>query len=273
MMKVKTDKNEIRKGKFQRNEKLPSARSLAEIRENAGMNKNVVRQTQTGISSSTLKMIAMLSMLTDHVAYVLLGPFLTVEGIYPVYQFLRGVIGRLAFPVYCFLLVEGFERTKNKGKYAGRLFVFALLSEIPFDLAFYGHPFEGKGQNVFFTLLLGLFTMWGISLLEERGRNVRLLWIMKVMPVLAACMIAGLIGCDYGAKGIFAIVLLYVFRKNKIQQIVAGCVAFWWEYTAALAFIPVAFYRGKKGLNIKYFFYAFYPLHLLALYGIQKLLI
>lgn len=237
------------------------------------MDTGVTNQMQRGISSSTLKIIAIVSMLTDHATYVLLGPFLGMEGIYPVYNFLRGVIGRWAFPIYCFLLVEGFERTRSRGKYAARLFLLALLSEIPFDLAFYGNIFYPSKQNVFFTLLLGILVMWGIYFLEERIKNVWALWGTKVVLFLAVCSAAEFIGCDYGAKGIVAIVLLYVFRKNKIQQIMAGCIAFVWEYMALFAFIPIAFYKGKKGYNMKWFFYAFYPVHLLVLYAILQVIV
>lgn len=236
------------------------------------MDVNIPKQAQGGISSSTLKLIAIISMLTDHTAYVLLGSFLATEGIYDIYQFMRGVIGRWAFPIYCFLLVEGFERTRNRAKYAGRLFLFALLSEIPFDLAFYGDTFRWDAQNVFFTLLLGFMVMWGMYLSEQQIKNGWILWGTKIFLLLAACAVAEAISCDYGAKGIVAIVLLYVFRMNKTQQIMAGCIAFLWEYMALFAFIPIAFYKGKKGWNIKYVYYVFYPVHLLVLYGILQMI-
>ena len=140
-------------------------------------------QKVRGINGSALKVIAMVSMVFDHGAAVLLGLLLIKNGIYDVgnlspdymrellalgspgylyiaYQIMRRVVGRIAFPIYCFLLVEGFQRTKNRKKYMLRLFLFALISEIPFDLAFHGTLFEWDYNNVFFTLLIAFVMMY-----------------------------------------------------------------------------------------------------------------
>ncbi len=142
-----------------------------------------------GISSSSLKIIAVISMLTDHFAAGVLGRYLTASGLYGLdvtdtdgvmlwmgqghnmqllmaYQIMR-MIGRIAFPIYCFLLVEGFEHTKNRIKYAQRLLLFAAASEIPFDLLFKGKILEFGYQNVFFTLFFGLAVMMGLSWVQE----------------------------------------------------------------------------------------------------------
>ena len=238
------------------------------------MDINVPIQQKRGISGSTLKIIAVISMLIDHIAAAVLVYYIFQdESYYAAYEFMRGVIGRLAFPIYCFLLVEGFERTRSKQKYGARLFVFALISEIPFNLAFYGSAFYSGGQNVFFTLLIGLLVMCGMDLMDKKVKNIWVCSGSKLLVTVAFCWFAEFICCDYGAKGVIAITLLYLFRKNRIEQIVAGCISFLWEPTALLAFIPIAFYSGKKGLNIKYFFYAFYPVHLLLLYGILQVIL
>ena len=147
-------------------------------------------QKYSRINGSTLKLIALISMLTDHTAAVIF-PYLMIKyevytidfsmdyasmalsqglagWLYILYQIMRRGIGRLAFPIYCFLLVEGFERTHSRAKYAFRLFLFALISEVPFDLAFHGYRVYLYYQNVFFTLLLGLLMMWAMKELEER---------------------------------------------------------------------------------------------------------
>ena len=222
-----------------------------------------------GISSSTLKIIAMISMLIDHIAYILIAPAVRVNGpdssIYTLYCAMRGV-GRIAFPIYCFLLTEGFFRTHDRKKYAFRLLLFALISEIPYDLAFY-HSIRYSGHsNVFFTLLLGVVMMSLMEKAQNHFRDYRIV-IMIYLAAIAACGIcAEWIHCEYGIKGIIAIALLYLFRMSKEEQMIAGCVAFCWEPAALFAFPFIALYNGERGSNLKYFFYAFYPVHILFLH-------
>lgn len=252
-------------------------------------------QKKLRISGSTLKLIALISMLMDHTAAVVF-PCLMIKHevycidfsveyasmalsqggagwLYILYQVMRRGIGRLAFPVYCFLLVEGFERTRSRARYACRLFLFALISEVPFDLAFHARSVFVYYQNVFFTLLLGFLMMWAMKALEERALMPLLRWAGTGFAFLAAAFAAEAIYCDYGANGITAIALLYLFRKNKWRQIFAGIIAFLWEITAPLAFLFIGLYDGKRGLRLKYVFYLFYPLHLLILYYISTLLL
>lgn len=238
------------------------------------------QETGKGLSGSTLKLIAMVIMLIDHVGATVLYRMMLERGVahgipgkvladelYSVYRVFRDV-GRLAFPVYCFLLVVGFEKTGSKAKYALRLMVFAIVSEIPFDLAFKNQFLEFSYQNIFFTLLIGLLGM----LVADQAERIKGFGMCSFLAgVSAACVcavIAELLKTDYGAKGVIAIMVLYLFRRNKWEQTIAGCVAFLWETTAPLAFFPIWFYNGKRGLKLKYVFYIFYPLHLLILYGI-----
>lgn len=224
-----------------------------------------------GVSGSTLKLIAVVTMLIDHVAAAVLARLIiTGQGTQTLYQIYLGMrdIGRIAFPIYCFLLVEGFEHTRNRKKYALRLFLFALVSEVPFDLAFSGTLLEFGYQNVFFTLLVGLLTIMAFDAVYTKSE-----WHQAVRVVLLVVIAAGgmclayLMQTDYDAMGVMVILVLYLTRKIRGLQILAGCLAFcWWELPAIVAFIPIAFYNGKRGLKIKYLFYAFYPLHLLILY-------
>lgn len=253
--------------------------------------QNVDEQTdkrKKGISGSTLKWIALITMLIDHIGAAVLGRMVlisngaTIEnpevmafapgGMIAVYMVMR-LIGRIAFPIYCFLIVEGFMRTHNKWKYAMRLGVFALISEIPFDLAFSSKILEFSYQNVFFTLVCGLLAMIVADLIERSVRisknhfvNKAVYWILALTAVAAFAVLAEVMNTDYGAIGVGCIMILYFFRKNKIAQIAAGCVAFCWELTASLAFLPIAFYNGERGMKLKYVFYVFYPLHLFVLY-------
>ena len=246
-------------------------------------------EKRAGISGSTLKIIAVVCMLVDHTAAILLGQILVNNGIYSVanfsleyiqgliqvssigwvyaaYQIMRRIVGRLAFPVYCFLLIEGFEKTRSRLKYAGRLFLFALISEVPFDLAFHSELFYSTYQNVFFTLFIGFMMIWIMEKIEKRCQKQLPKLIGWAAVFLVAAALMEVLYCDYGANGAIAIALLYLFRKRKLDQIIAGCVAFLWEITAPFAFIFIAFYNGKRGIKLKYFFYIFYPAHLLVLY-------
>lgn len=242
-----------------------------------------------GISGSTLKMIAIITMLLDHTGAVVLGRLLMVSGIasldttdmaatmlwvkdnavlYAVYMLLR-YIGRIAFPIFCFLLVQGFVHTSNKRKYALRLGLFALISEIPFDLALSSVALEFQHQNVFFTLFIGLVTMMVYETVEKKEDWSEIFKVICwIVTVLAGMGAAKFLRTDYDAIGVFCIMMLYIFRQKKSTQIIVGCVSFLWELTAPLAFIPIAFYNGKRGWKMKYFFYVFYPVHLLILYGI-----
>ncbi len=242
---------------------------------------------QKGVSGSTLKLIAVISMLIDHFAAGVLGRYLSLSGInqldsantsavsmwmeqngslFYAYSIMRN-IGRLAFPIYCFLLVEGFEHTKDRRKYAGRLLLFAAISEIPFDLLFNGSFLEFGYQNVFFTLFLGLLSMIGLNYMDQQENLAPFLKSLFRFGIIAICMLtAQLLFTDYAAIGVLCVTVLYLFRKTKPYQIIAGCIAFFWELTALLAFIPIWFYNGSRGWNLKYFFYLFYPLHLLLLY-------
>ncbi len=238
--------------------------------------EQTIGRRRLGLSGSTLKIIAMVTMLIDHIgAVVLLRYILRMQSGVPdieqfnqlvtLYRVLRG-IGRIAFPIYCFLLVEGFQRTHDLKRYILRLGVFALIAEVPFDLALTSRALALSHQSVMLTLLIGVFTMWGVSLLERHIRN-RILLILGAAAVIAAgAGAAELMNTDYGYLGIMCIMVLYALRRVRWIQILGGCLAFSWEIWAPIAFFPIAFYNGRRGLRLKYVFYLFYPLHLLILY-------
>lgn len=233
---------------------------------------------QRGISGSTLKLIAMLSMFIDHVGAVLVERILLKKyplfgGLFPRSDALTVLdnvlrnIGRIAFPIFCFLLVEGFLHTKNAAKYALRLFLFALISEIPFNLAIAGRVFFKNYQNVYFTLLIGLLVMLLYRVIEEKitfSLSLRLL--LYGVALFGGIKLAQLLMTDYDGLGVLCIMVLYICRKNRTNQLLMGSLIFMWEVPAPLAFLPISWYNGKRGLKMKYFFYAFYPLHLLLLY-------
>ncbi len=257
------------------------------LSQEVNMQKDVPARAKRGISGSTLKIIAVVSMVIDHTAAGILGRFLYSSGLgsldagnlsqvqewlagnaqlFTIYNVMR-MIGRIAFPIYCFLLVEGFEHTRDRMKYAARLLLFAAVSELPFDLLFKGSILEFSYQNVFFTLFFGVVVMMGIQAIGERFYGKPVVSAVLTWIVIAAGMAAAqFANTDYAAIGVFCIVVIYLCRKKKVWQIIAGCIVFSWEITAPLAFVPIGFYNGRRGWKLKYFFYLVYPVHLLILY-------
>ena len=242
-----------------------------------------------GISGSTVKLIAMVCMFLDHLAAIMIEQ--------PLYQnalisansqseldhflashntlvmagsFLRSV-GRIAFPLFAFLLVEGFLHTRSKLKYCRNLFIMALLAEIPFDLAFSNSAWNFTNQNTLFTLTLGLLTIWALSQMEQACHSSWLTLFYTLLVTAAGCGAAYLLHTDYTLYGILAIVLFYLFRTQRTTAAILACGALSMlgpeQWFCFLALIPILKYNGSRGLRLKYTFYLFYPLHLLVLYG------
>jgi len=231
-----------------------------------------------GLSGSTLKWIAIVTMFIDHVAAALLVRILWgygySEGLHGIYDIMRA-IGRVAFPIFCFLLVEGFLHTRNVYKYIGRMAVFVLLAEIPFDLAFSARVVAWNDQSVMLTLLIGLLTMWGCSLIEKNWQeNYIVQWIGFAVCLAVGMRLAYWCQTDYAHYGVFSIMAMYFFRKERKLQVLAGALSFLWEeeLLAILAFLFIYLYNGQRGMKMKYFFYAFYPLHLLLIYLVAMIM-
>ena len=237
------------------------------------------RKARQGISGSSLKLVAVATMFIDHFAAAVLLRLMISgrgRGLYETYYIMRG-IGRIAFPIYCFMLIEGLEHTRNKWKYAMRLGIFALVSEVPFDLAFHSRLLEFTYQNVYFTLFFGLIMLICMQKAENRvwvQENAFADHVVKAGFTGALLLLGGaaayFVRTDYGWRGILCIWLLYLLRGNRWMQLAAVYAAFGvllGEWVAVPAFLLLAFYKGKKGFSAKYFFYGFYPVHLLFLYA------
>ena len=194
-----------------------------------------------------LKLLAMLAMTADHIGAVF----------FPEIPLLRW-IGRLAMPVLCFFIGEGLRHTRSPRRYLLRLTGFALLSELPFDLAFYG-GIEWGHQNVYFTLALGLLALWAI---QSRGMEG---WLLALTAALAA----ELLGCDYGMYGVLLILLLDRFHRARSEQLAAAALlnlAFFGLQTLSLIALPLLWlYNGKRGRDDRRLFYLYYPAHLCVL--------
>ena len=222
-----------------------------------------------GIPQEWLKLIACAAMLLDHTAAVLVYNR-------ELYILMRG-IGRIAFPIFCFLLVEGAHYTKSPGKYALRLLVGAVLSEIPFDLALFG-GITWAYQSVMVTLLLGFTALWT----ARRSENI----LVRILISLPFILLGDLLRTDYGSYGVLLIVLLGFFRDlpmGKAMQCVSVCLVcalipsvnirlglfeISLELIGCLSVFPILLYFGHKQTKSKWIqwaFYLFYPAHLALL--------
>ena len=232
------------------------------------------------INSNCLKIIAMILMLLDHLWATIV----------PGNQWMT-LVGRMAFPIFAFLLVEGFMHTSDYKKYLKRLFIFALISEIPFNLIYTGSWFFPFHQNVLFTLILGLLC---INEIDKFKKDKKVKGRIKNIFKILLFLLFGLIGfVDYGITGILTIIVFYLFRGFKfawIGQLISLILLYWVFFKGQvfivgnieitlqsfgiLSLIPIWLYNGKRGKKSKvlqYGFYAFYPLHMLCLYLIYYL--
>ena len=224
------------------------------------------------LSGSALKLIAVVTMLIDHIGLHLLKNDKTVLFTFFGQDVLRytamRLIGRLAFPIYAFLLVEGFLHTSDRRRYGARLFVFALLSELPWNLV-HGALWLPKSQNVMFTLLLGFLAMCALERMERHpAEKTRL-----TCALLGLLLVSVLLKADYGCSGFGFIIMLYLCRRRPLYQAVLGSCFLSSRWQAGLAFIPISLYSGKRGLIrgrfVSLLFYTFYPVHMLVLYFIK----
>lgn len=231
------------------------------------MNPSVNISRYQRLDGTVLKLIACLSMFIDHLGAVCFSGMMGFR-----------IIGRLAFPIYCFLLVEGAVHTRNMKKYILRMGIFALISEVPFDLAFYHRLVYMGHQNVFFTLGLGLLAIWFLEHPIEQLDIPDVLY--KLLVIIAAGLIAEFFNTDYGFTGIAVICIFYYLRgqpqlKYPIAVILLAAMG-GVEVYAVLALIPILLYNGQRGRQTKvmqYGFYIFYPTHLLLIAALYHLFI
>jgi len=217
------------------------------------------------MSRSQLKILAIITMLIDHIGAIF----------FPHIALLR-MIGRISFPLFCYFISEGLIYTSNVKGYLERLFVFALISEVPYDLAFHGTIYYPGKQNVFFTLCLGLIAISFLhTYLTEKP-------IAAIVLAGVSVLFAELLHTDYGWFGVVLIIIFYCFKNYRTKGIITfalfntgfSLLTGSLQLYAIASGIPLLLYNGKKGkMNGKYLFYAFYPVHLLLLYFVYKVVI
>ena len=216
-----------------------------------------------------LKLIAACTMFIDHMGYTL----------FPGVMWLR-CIGRVAFPIFCFLITEGYVHTHDRKKYALRLLVFAVLSEIPFNLMTGRAVWNPYDQNVLWTLLLGAAVCWIMDgVLKRRTAPA---FVLTGAAMVAAFWLLEVFCTDYGGWGMLLVAMFYGVRRAPYGQAakmaaqavglaffcfgVMGGVSI--ELWALAALVPIWLYNGQRGFShkaVQYGFYAFYPLHILIL--------
>ena len=224
------------------------------------------------LSGSALKTIALISMLIDHIGLFILNFILAANR--PLFTFFSNsvslfdlfrLVGRVAFPLYCFLLVEGYVHTKDKKKYGRDLFLFALISEIPYNLVF-ASKLTYQRQNVFLTLFLGFLCMYFYELFNQQK-------IKQILSIFVLFVVARFSKIEYGILGVAFILFLYVVKDKRNAQYLLGPLFFENSIKIYFALLPILFYNGKRGFiknkYLKYLYYAFYPLHLLVIYYIK----
>jgi len=225
------------------------------------------------MSSFILKIVAMFTMACDHISYVIFGRFSMLN-----------YIGRIAFPIFAFQISEGYIHTSNLKKYLFRLLIFALISQIPFSL-FTSLYFSKFSLNVFFTLFLGLLSITifdKLKNLEYKSKLLHYLYIfIGICIFVFFCFLSNILNCDYGYYGVSIIFSFYLFKNHKILMNISFALLTILHYLKNLLYIPyfriylliiiftclslifIDLYNNKKGKDIKYFLYLFYPIHLL----------
>ena len=224
-------------------------------------------------SGAQLKYIAFLSMLIDHVNKALMYALLTENGFLRYVSDVFDILGRVAFPIFMFFLVEGFFKTGNRFKYLLNLIVFGIISEIPFDLFQSAVLFQPNSNNVMFTLALALVMIWVIDELKVPKSYIipPVLWFpVSIIIVITVCLLSMIWGLDYEYHGILIAYFFYIFRNNPILSIVGGYLSIIKTPWALLGFGLTLTYNGKRGKQNKILNYLFYPVHLLIL-GLLRL--
>ncbi|MCI6997714.1 MAG: conjugal transfer protein TraX [Eubacterium sp.] len=212
-------------------------------------------------------------MLIDHVNKALIYPNLVSnDGILTTVSNIFDIIGRIAFPLFCFLLVEGFFKTRCRKKYLLNLLIFGVISEVPFDMFTTASFFNMNWNNVMFTLAFVLITIWIIDILKERMQKLpKTLWYFaSFIIVIIMCIAAMYLSLDYDHHAILIGYFFYLFHDVPLLAIPFGYASMYTQPWALLGFGLTLTYNGKCGKQNKMLNYWFYPAHLLIL-GILRL--
>lgn len=238
------------------------------------MSNSFIPQKYKVLSGSALKVIATLAMFIDHTAHVLMQknpvPLFQFFDVQISAYFIMRAIGRIAFPIFVFLLVEGFLHTRSRKQYAMRLLIFAAISEIPWNLEHTGKIFMPTSQSVFVSLFFALLGLCALDHLLHGEEDQRPKWAAALVGIFVALT---LVRCDYGARALALAMAVYLLREQPVVQAVLGSSILGDPLFVSVAFIPINMYNGKRGFIhgrvLQLLFYAIYPAHMLLLYYIK----
>ena len=219
------------------------------------------------LDATALKMLAMVSMVLDHVG----------DNFFPGQLWMRA-LGRIAMPIFAFCVAEGFIHTRDRLRYLRRMGVFALVSEIPFDLVTAGKALAFSHQNIMFTFFWAILALICFEKIRAGGSSAGRTALGAA--VLAAAALASLpLGLDYNLLAVGMIFLFYLLREKSHPLRVSAAMAYhallrnvgiYWF--GLLGFVPIFLYNGRRGRGLKWLFYVFYPGHLLAIFLLKRLL-
>ncbi len=221
------------------------------------------------LDGTMLKIIAMISMVLDHVGDVF----------FPDAVWMRAA-GRIAMPLFAFCVAEGYHYTKDKIKYMRRLGAFALISEVPFDLAF-SRKIDFSHQNIMLSFLIAVAALMLYDAIQDgigpfSGLKQAMRKAAGIAAVILMSILSLILKCDYTIFAVISVFLFYVLRGKPFPIPQAGGVAFlaatrtmgYYAFTG-LSLIPLLLYNGKRGKGLKWLFYVFYPAHLLLIYLVK----
>lgn len=211
-------------------------------------------------------------MFIDHFNKAIITPFLTGTGPLNVITRIFDILGRIAFPIFAFMIVEGFFKTKSRWKYLRNLLVFAAISEIPYDMFQSAVFINTWSQNILWGLALGLFTIMVIDKLKEKIIKRPLRIFVSIFIVTLSSLGSMLISADYEYYAIIIIYIYYLFYDKRLLASGLSYLVIIKEIYAILGFATVLLYNGEKGKQNKIFNYLFYPVHLLIL-GIIRMIL
>ena len=216
-------------------------------------------------NGAQLKYLAFVSMLIDHANNALLTPMLNGEGFLLHLSNLFSILGRIAFPLFVFFIVEGFFKTRSRKRYLMTLLIFGVISEVPFDM-FTSKTFcDPYGNNIMFTLALCLITIWLIDSLKEKLPNQVAWYVVSIILVILFGLLAMGLSLDYDYHAIIVAYLFYIFYDKPLLGATLGYLSIIKELYSFLGFAMTLTYNGQRGKQYKWLNYAFYPVHILIL--------